>query len=105
MAWPADKDFVSMLPPAAIKGIDSFLKLGLGVCTVAFITAGVFITIEAGSKATGSELPAGLEDFVVNIVQPNFTPGLGVLLGFSILLGLFSIGLGGSAASSYKERP
>lgn len=103
--WPEDKDFVAMLPPPVIKGIDSFLKLGLGVCTGAFIVAGVFITIEAGSKAGVYGIPTWLEDFVVNVVQPNFTPGLGVLLLFSVSLGLFSVGLGGSASSSYKERP
>lgn len=103
--WPEDKDFVELLPPGVIKGIDTFLKLGLGVCTVAFVAAGVFITIEAGSKATGYELPEGLEEFVVGVVQPYFTPGLGVLLAFSVSLGLFSIGLGGSAQSSYKENP
>mmetsp|Transcript_30703 Transcript_30703/g.64354 ORF Transcript_30703/g.64354 Transcript_30703/m.64354 type:complete len:263 (-) Transcript_30703:350-1138(-) len=103
--WPEDKDFVAILPPGIIKGIDTFLKLGLGVCTVAFLVAGVFITIEAGAKATASELPAGLEEFVVGVVQPNFTPGLGVLLAFSVSLGLFSIGLGGSAQSTYKENP
>eukprot|EP00571_Detonula_confervacea_P013178 CAMPEP_0172296958 /NCGR_PEP_ID=MMETSP1058-20130122/141_1 /TAXON_ID=83371 /ORGANISM="Detonula confervacea, Strain CCMP 353" /LENGTH=272 /DNA_ID=CAMNT_0013006043 /DNA_START=56 /DNA_END=874 /DNA_ORIENTATION=- len=103
--WPEDRDFVAVLPPAVIKGVDTFLKLGLGLCTGAFLVAGVFITIEAGSKATGYALPAGLEDFVVNIVQPYFTPGLGVLLLFSVSLGLFSVGLGGSASSTYKESP
>ena len=103
--WPEDKDFFAVLPPGLVKGIDTFLKLGLGLSTVAFILAGVFITIEAGSKATGSELPGGLEEFVVNVVEPNFTPGLGVLLAFSISLGLFSVGLGGSASSTYREDP
>lgn len=103
--WPEDKDFVALLPPGVIKGIDTFLKLGLGLCTVLFLLAGVFITIEAGSKATANPLPIGLETFIVNIVEPNFTPGLLVLLGFSVSLGLFSIGLGGSASSTYRENP
>jgi hypothetical protein len=103
--WPEDKDFVAVLPPSVVRGIDTFLKTGLGLTTVAFITAGILITMEAGSKATGSELPAGLEEFVVNVVEPNFTPGLGVLLGFSVCLGLFTVSLGGSAASSYREQP
>ncbi len=101
--WPEEKDFISVLPPSFIKGIDTILKIGLGVSTVAFITAGIFITIEAGSKATGSALPEGLETFVLNVVQPNFTPGLAVLLAFSVSLGLFSVALGGSASSTYRE--
>jgi len=103
--WPEEKDFFAVLPPSVVRGIDTFLKTGLGLTTVAFITSGILITMEAGSKATGSELPAGLEEFVVNVVEPNFTPGLGVLLGFSVCLGLFTVALGGSAASSYREEP
>ena len=104
-AWPENKGFVDVLPPSLIKGIDSVLKLGLGGCTVLFVLAGVLITIEAGSKAGVYEIPIGLEEFVVNVVQPNFTPGLGVLLGFSITLGMFSIGIGSSASSTYREDP
>ena len=103
--WPEDKDLFAILPPDVLRGIDSFLKLGLGVCTVLFISAGVFITIEAGSKATGYELPLGLEEFVVNVVQPNFTPGLLVLLGFSVGLGVFSAAQLSSAGSTYREDP
>ncbi|KAL7438457.1 hypothetical protein ACHAXH_003498 [Discostella pseudostelligera] len=101
--WPEDKDLLSVLPPSLIKGIDTFLKVGLGISTLAFIAAGIFITIEAGSKATGSSLPEGLEYWVENVVEPNFTPGLGVLLVFSVSLGLFSVALGGSASSTYRE--
>jgi len=104
-AWPENKGFVDVLPPSLIKGIDSALKLGLGGCTVLFVLAGVLITIEAGSKAGVYEIPIGLEEFVVNVVQPYFTPGLGVLLGFSITLGIFSIGIGSSASSTYREDP
>jgi len=104
-AWPENKGFVDVLPPSLIKGIDSVLKLGLGVCTVLFVLAGVLITIEAGSKAGVYEIPIGLEEFVVNVIQPSFTPGLGVLLGFSITLGVFSIGIGSSASSTYREDP
>mmetsp|Transcript_18889 Transcript_18889/g.30960 ORF Transcript_18889/g.30960 Transcript_18889/m.30960 type:complete len:260 (+) Transcript_18889:109-888(+) len=103
--WPEDKDFFAVLPPSVVRGIDTFLKTGLGLTTAAFITAGILITIEAGSKATGYELPAGLDEFVTNVVEPNFTPGLVVLLGFSVCLGVFTVSLGGSAASSYREDP
>ena len=103
--WPEDKDFFAVLPPGIVRGIDTFLKAGLGVTTTLFLLSGVFITLEAGSKATGYELPAGLEDFTVNVIEPNFTPGLGVLLAFSVSLGVFTIGLGSTASSSYREDP
>ena len=103
--WPEDKDFFAVLPPGLVRGIDTFLKAGLGVTTTLFLLSGVFITLEAGSKATGNELPLGLEDFTVNVIEPNFTPGLGVLLAFSVSLGVFTIALGSSASSSYREDP
>ncbi|EJK45578.1 hypothetical protein THAOC_35802 [Thalassiosira oceanica] len=103
--WPEDKDFFAVLPPGLVRGIDTFLKAGLGVTTTLFLLSGVFITLEAGSKATGRELPLGLEDFTVNVIEPNFTPGLGVLLAFSVSLGVFTIALGSTASSSYREDP
>ena len=103
--WPEDKDVFEVLPPELLRGVDSVLKVGLGVCTVAFLLAGVFITIEAGSKATGNALPSGLDEWIVTVVEPNFTPLLGVLLGFSVSLGLFSAGQLGSKGSVYREDP
>lgn len=102
--WPEDRDLLGILPPSVIRGIDTILKLGLGISTVLFVIAGIFITIEAGSKATGSPLPDGLEGWIVNVVEPNFTPGLGILLAFSVSLGIFSVSLGGSASSTYREK-
>ena len=102
--WPEDRDLLAVLPPSVIRGIDTMLKLGLGISTVLFLVAGIFITIEAGSKATGSPLPDGLEGWIVNVVEPNFTPGLGILLAFSVSLGIFSVSLGGSASSTYREK-
>lgn len=102
--WPEDRDLLAVLPPSVIRGIDTILKLGLGISTVLFVVAGIFITIEAGSKATGSPLPDGLEGWIVNVVEPNFTPGLGILLAFSVSLGIFSVSLGGSASSTYREK-
>ena len=65
--------------------------------------AAAAIMIEAGSKALERPLSDGLKEWVVWVVEPNFTPGLGVLLAFSVSLGLFSVGLGGSASSTYRE--
>ncbi|KAL3783405.1 hypothetical protein ACHAW5_008769 [Stephanodiscus triporus] len=101
--WPEDRDLLAVLPASVVRGVDAFLKLGLGVSTVLFVVAGMFITVEAGSKATGRPMPDGLEAWIVDVVEPNFTPGLGVLLAFSVSLGLFSVSLGGSAASTYRE--
>jgi len=98
-----DFDIMSVLPAPVLIAIDRFLKFGTAVCTVAFVSAGVLITAEAGSKALDSPLPENLDNFIVNTVEPNFTPGLLVLLAFSISLGIFAALQLGSQGSTYKE--
>lgn len=96
-------DIFAFLPPSLLKGIDLFLKLGLGVSTVCFILSGVGITAEAWTVATGNTLPENVDEFIVNVVEPNFTTGLLVLLGFSVSLGIFATAQLGSGSSVYKE--
>lgn len=98
-----DIDIMAMLPAPLLKGIDTFLKLGVGICTVLFVTAGLGITAEAWSKTSGNPLPQDIDDFIVNVVEPNFTVGLFVLLGFSVSLGGFAALQLGSSSSQYKE--
>ena len=100
-----DKDIFSLLPAPLLIAFDKFLKAGLAICTVVFMAAGVLITIEAWQAASGdsSLISPELDSFVVNTVEPNFTLGLVVLLGFSITLGVFTIASGGSSGSQYRE--
>lgn len=98
-----DFDIIQALPEPALIFIDSFLKAGLAICTVLFVAAGLAITAEAGSKATNNPLPENVDTFITNIIEPNFTPGLLVLLGFSVSLGAFAALQLGSASSTYRE--
>jgi len=100
-----DKDFdiFAVIPDPLLLAIDKFLKGGLAVTSLAFIAGGIGICVEAWSKATGNVLPVEMDDFIVNVIEPNFTPGLLVLLGFSISLGIFAGAQLGSASSQYKE--
>jgi hypothetical protein len=98
-----DFDLLSVIPDPVLIFIDKFLKVGVAVCTVLFVLAGFAIAVEAGSKATGNPLPQAVDDFIANVVEPNFTPGLGVLLSFSVGLGLFASLQLNSAASTYRE--
>ena len=97
-----DFDIMNMLPEPVLIFVDRFLKVGVAICTVLFVVAGGFITVEAYSKTTGNPLPEDLDRFIVEIVEPNFTPGLGVLLGFSVSLGAFAAAQLSSASSTYK---
>eukprot|EP00563_Minutocellus_polymorphus_P019347 CAMPEP_0197717010 /NCGR_PEP_ID=MMETSP1434-20131217/1706_1 /TAXON_ID=265543 /ORGANISM="Minutocellus polymorphus, Strain CCMP3303" /LENGTH=273 /DNA_ID=CAMNT_0043301479 /DNA_START=10 /DNA_END=831 /DNA_ORIENTATION=+ len=98
-------DIFQVIPAPLLKFIDIFLKGGLAITTTLFISAGIGITFEAWSKATGSDLPEGWDEFIVNTIEPNFTTGLLVLLGFSISLGIFASAQLGSGSSVYSEDP
>ena len=99
-----DFDIMKILPGPVLKGIDTFLKLGLGITGVLFILAGLGITAEAWSKTSNNPLPENIDTFIVDIIEPNFTTGLLVLLGFSVSLGLFASAQLSSASSTYKEK-
>lgn len=97
-------DLFAILPPSLLTFIDGFLKLGLTLTTIVFVIAGIGITAEAWSAASGNPLPSNIDDFIVTVVEPNFTKGLVVLLGFSISLGLFAAAQLGSESTRYQER-
>lgn len=96
-------DLITLLPSSLVLGIDRFLKAGLFVTGTLFILAGLGITLEAWSKTTGTPLPESLQAFIVQTIEPNFTYGLFVLLGFSVSLGIFAALQLGSEGASYKE--
>lgn len=98
-----DFDIMSVLPGPVLSALFNFLKIGTAMCTVVFVSAGVLITVEAGSKALESPLPETVDSFIVSTVEPNFTPGLFVLLAFSVSLGIFAALQLGSQGSTYKE--
>jgi hypothetical protein len=95
-------DIMQVLPEPVLIGIDRFLKVGVTISTVLFVAAGLGITTEAWSAATKNPLPPDIQQFIVNTVEPNFTTGLLVLLGFSVSLGLFSAAQLGSSGSQYR---
>ena len=98
-------DIFEVIPAPLLQFIDTFLKGGLAITTTLFVSAGIGITFEAWSKATGNDLPEGWDEFIVNTVEPNFTTGLFVLLAFSISLGVFASAQLGSGSSVYSEDP
>mmetsp|Transcript_29931 Transcript_29931/g.45351 ORF Transcript_29931/g.45351 Transcript_29931/m.45351 type:complete len:239 (-) Transcript_29931:47-763(-) len=98
-----DFDIMSVIPPPLLIAIDRFLKAGLAITTLLFVAAGGAITAEAWSKASKNPLPDDIDKFIVNTVEPNFTPGLFLLLGFSVSLGIFAALQLGSSGSQYSE--
>ena len=96
-------DFMAMIPAPVAVAIDRFLKAGIAVTGVLFIASGLAMTIEAWSKSSGEPLPEDIDAFITGTIEPNFTYGLLVLLGFSISLGLFSMAQMTSDGAQYKE--
>mmetsp|Transcript_36349 Transcript_36349/g.44420 ORF Transcript_36349/g.44420 Transcript_36349/m.44420 type:complete len:266 (-) Transcript_36349:179-976(-) len=105
MAEAENFDVFQLIPAPVLKAIDAFLKLGLTVCIVLFVLAGIGITVEAWSVATGGKIPENVDQFIVNVIEPNFTKGGLVLLGFSVSLGVFAAAQLGSETSQYQEKP
>ena len=99
-----DIDIFQLIPAPLLVFTDRFLKIGLGLSVVLFVAAGIGITLEAWAHASGGNLPEGLDKFIVETIEPNFTPGLLVLLGFSVSLGLFAAAQLGSESSQYSEK-
>ena len=97
-------DLLAILPAPVTIGIDRFLKAGTVLCGLIFVASGILIAVEAWSKASGDPLSPDLDDFIVRTIEPNFTPGLFVLLSFSVSLGLFASLQLGSQGASYKEK-
>jgi len=98
-----DIDLFQLIPAPLIIIIDSFLKIGLGISVFLFICAGIGITLEAYSASSGNPLPENVDVYITDVIEPNFTIGLLVLLSFSISLGAFSLAQLGSKGSVYRE--
>jgi len=96
-------DLFEFLPPMLVKGIDLFLKGGLTITTLLFISAGIGITFEAWAVSTQNALPEWGTRLIEDVIEPNFTAGGLVLLGFSISLGIFATAQLGSKKSAYRE--
>jgi len=98
-------DIFMVIPPSIVRIIDTFLKLGLGISIFFFILSGIGITVEAWAVTTKNSLPQNIDSFIVSVIEPNFTTGLLVLLGFSVSLGLFATAQLGSKSTTYREEP
>jgi hypothetical protein len=101
----ADEEFdlISLIPGDVLLGIYAVLKAGIAIVGTAFFLSGLGITAEAWSKASDSPLPDNIDSFIVNIIEPNFTPMLLVLLGFSVTLGILASLQLGSKSATYSE--
>jgi hypothetical protein len=78
--------------------------VGPGSMLLSFVSNSCSLSFRrAWSKTSNQPLPENIDQFIVNIIEPNFTTGLLVLLSFSVCLGAFAAAQLGSSAASYTE--
>ena len=102
-----EKSWISLIPPDILAGISTFLKVGTGLSVFLFVLAGIGITWEAWIVSTHPEkdfMSPQVDSFITQVVEPNFTLGLFVLLAFSISLGLLTSAQLGSSSAVYQEK-
>ena len=97
-------DPLALVPAEVQQGIEKFLIFGLVVSIVLFVLAGIAIAAEAFSVATQNAfIPPDIDKFIVDVVEPYFTPGGAVFFAFSISLGVFKSAQLSRTDISYSE--
>ena len=88
-AAPAEPAFepLKAVPAGVQIGLEKFLLGGILVLLVAFVGIGCAITLEAFAAAKQEPLDPALQSFIVDQLEPKFTPLLGAGFACSILLG------------------
>ena len=78
--------------------------IAVGLFLLAFIVVdGFAIAYEAYGIATKNPIPPEQDKFIVETLQPAFTPAMLSLLGCSSVLGIFKMGQMQRAGVQYKE--
>lgn len=98
-----DFDLMELIPGEVLNGIYTLLKSLVAIVGTTFLLSGFAITLEAWSKSTGSPLPDDIDTFIANVVEPNFTTQLLVLLSCSVSWGGLAALQLGSKSAQYRE--
>jgi hypothetical protein len=81
-------DPLARIPKSGQALLERFFGGGAILTGTVFISSGIAVSIEALCKVLDKPLPAALDDFLVNSVEPILTPSILALFFFSISLGL-----------------
>jgi len=86
---PAEPPFEPLknVPPDAQIALERVLAGGIGACLLVFLGIGGAITYEAFAATSGTPLDPATQQFIVEKLEPNFTPTLVAGFACSILLG------------------
>lgn len=84
--------------------IDSILVTGTFLALSFVVLSGIGISLGAFKVVFPQvEISQSVDDLIVNVLSPSFTPGLGVFFFFSITFGLFKFAQVSSSQTVYKE--
>mmetsp|Transcript_30685 Transcript_30685/g.77342 ORF Transcript_30685/g.77342 Transcript_30685/m.77342 type:complete len:270 (+) Transcript_30685:192-1001(+) len=81
------EDEVAQIPVEVLKTVENSLLYGVLAVGALWVLAGLGTAYDAYMIATKQPVPAGLDEFLGKYVEPFLTPGLGVVLLFSVMLG------------------
>eukprot|EP00752_Nemacystus_decipiens_P005577 g5046.t1 len=76
---------------------------GFALCLVFLVFCGCAIGVEAYFLSTQGKLPPDLDEFIVQKLEPLFTPSLGLTFLFSSCLGVLKLGQMGQESVVYRE--
>mmetsp|Transcript_11330 Transcript_11330/g.16712 ORF Transcript_11330/g.16712 Transcript_11330/m.16712 type:complete len:253 (-) Transcript_11330:75-833(-) len=82
---------IDFIPIPWQNNIELALIGGLSLGLIFIIAAGIGIGLEAFAVVQKTPLPENMDNIIVNVIEPAFTPALGVFLVFSIILGTFKV--------------
>mmetsp|Transcript_17424 Transcript_17424/g.29415 ORF Transcript_17424/g.29415 Transcript_17424/m.29415 type:complete len:248 (-) Transcript_17424:48-791(-) len=98
------EDVIARIPAKTQTQIDQILITGTFVTLTFVVLCGIGISYGAFKIVFPDVLIAPeLDNLIVNVLSPSFTPALGVFLLFSVTLGLFKFAQISSDQTVYKE--
>eukprot|EP00638_Chattonella_subsalsa_P004158 CAMPEP_0117755572 /NCGR_PEP_ID=MMETSP0947-20121206/13533_1 /TAXON_ID=44440 /ORGANISM="Chattonella subsalsa, Strain CCMP2191" /LENGTH=255 /DNA_ID=CAMNT_0005574935 /DNA_START=51 /DNA_END=818 /DNA_ORIENTATION=- len=96
---------VDFIPIPVQNAIEQSLIFGLGLFLLFFLAGGIGIGLSGFAIATGNPLPPAIESFIVDTLEPAFTPSLVVFFALSSFLGIFkSFQFESRSDVQYKEK-
>eukprot|EP00903_Cladosiphon_okamuranus_P012716 g11888.t1 len=95
--------FFDLIPPETQLLMERVFIAGFALCLVFLVFCGCAIGVEAYFLSTQGKLPPDLDDFIVQKLEPLFTPSLGLTFLFSSCLGVLKLGQMGQESVVYRE--
>ncbi|CAN0098312.1 unnamed protein product [Pylaiella littoralis] len=102
-AAPKITSFFELIPPETQLVLERVFIAGFLGCLLFLVACGCAIGVEAYFLSTSGKLPPDLDQFIVQTMEPLFTPSLALTFLFSSCLGVLKLGQMGQESVVYRE--